>query len=438
MQDKRNPKSLYHSDIWEDEVETTSKKDAVQPAEQVPEEDFETLLRGEESRVFDRMKQGDTVTGTILSIGSESIFLDVGQRSEGVIERAQFEEKELAAMKPGDKLTLFVAKMSSAGIELAKTLRSKDMSKDRLYEALNSGVPVEGKVVAENKGGYTVEVAGGKGFVPFSQMDVVRGLGPAEYLNKTFRFRVTQIKGRDIVLSRAALIREEQAEAQSRLLGEIEPDQVHNATVIKREKFGIFVDVGSGLTALIPMSEISYSRSSDILDKFQPGDQLQVKIISVDRSTPKPRIAASLKQLGGDPWDVQADKLAVGSTIKGEVTRLAAFGAFVEIYPGIDGLLHISEMSAKKRINQPGEVVHVGQKVEVKITAIDRIQKRISLSMKALDPDAQIDEDTRKKFLKDAEKAKDDEHRGVEFTDVKIKGSGAFAKAFEKANRTTK
>lgn len=204
------------------------------------------------------------------------------------------------------------------------------------------------------------------------------------------------------------------------------------ATVAKIESFGAFVDIGGGLNALVPISELSWSRPASPHAVVSVGDKITVKILKIDTTGDRPKVSASMKQVEGDPWDVSVEKLETGSIVEVKVTKLMQFGAFAEILPGVEGLIHISEMSAKRRINTPGEVVQVGQTVQAKISGIDRIQRRIGLSMKVLEADY-VEQEGKKK-LEDQKKA-EDEHRGVEFRSNAASATlgDAFLKAANKA-----
>jgi len=400
------------------------------------DDEFARLLEQTETRSFERLKVGQKIDAKVLTVGESEVFMDVGQRAEGVISVEEFSVEERSALKPGDTVTLYVASVAGGAVELTKSLSARQTTIDTLQQAFETGLPVEGKVSGENKGGYTVDLPGLKGFVPFSQMDVGPRRPSSEYIGKSFHFRVTRIHGREAVLSRAAILRESQEAERSKLLASIAVDQIMPAKVVGIESFGAFVDLGGGLTALVPQSEVSWRRVLNMREVIALGDQVHVKIIRIENppGTPKPRIAASIKQAEGDPFSTEVDKLHVNQTLEGTVTRLMTFGAFVEIGPGVEGLVHISEMSAKRRIIQPGEVVKVGDKIQVLITAIDRIGKRISLSMKALQDDV-LDAETKAKYLR--QKESEDEHRGVEFK-APSGANSAFGDAFARAQQKTK
>lgn len=395
-----------------------------------PGEDFAAMLAKESSRGFVPLAQGARVDAKALAITDSSIIFDVGQRSEGVLPTDALTPEERAKYKVGDTYSLYVTSVRN-GIELATSLSARQSGMDSLRDAMNSGMPIEGKVVGENKGGYNVELPGVKGFCPFSQMDVVSGKPPAAYIGQSFKFRVTKVSGRDVVLSRSVLLREEQAAERESVLAKISEGDTLAATVVKIENFGAFVDIGGGLNALVPMSELSWSRPASAHTVVQIGEKVMVKILKIDRAGDRPKVSASMKQVEGDPWDHVVERLETGSISEVRITKLMPFGAFAEIMPGVEGLIHISELSAKRRISTPGEVVQMDQRVSAKITGIDRINRRISLSMKVLDTDV-VEQEGKKKI--EQQKASEDEHRGVEY---RTKGAtatlgDAFLKAAER------
>jgi small subunit ribosomal protein S1 len=412
-------------DVFEDEAdEVSSSSDS---------NEFEALLAGEKSRGFVAIKQGMRVDGRVLHVTDSAVVFDVGQRSEGILPTESMPPEDKAKYTVGSNHSLYVSSTAN-GIELTVSLSAKQAGQDRLRDAMNSGLPVEGKVTGENKGGYTVDVPGAKGFCPFSQMDIVSGKPPAAFIGQSFKFRVTKVSGRDVVLSRSALLREEQAAERGKVLESLTEGQTLSATVIKLENFGAFVDLGGGVHALVPMSELSWSRPSSAHSVVNLGEKVIVKILRIESSGDRPRISVSIKQVEGDPWDYLVEKLETGTVSEVRITKLMPFGAFAEIAPGLEGLIHISEMSARRRISTPGEAVAVDQKVQAKIVGIDRINRRISLSMKVLDADF-IEQQGKKKL--DEIKAMEDEHRGVEY---RTKGAtatlgDAFLKAAERAKR---
>lgn len=375
--------------------------EAFRPDSPAEEEDFAALLDAGFAGPFRQLSIGDRVQGTIVGMGADSILLDVGQRSEGAIARDEFTPEELVEMRVGDVLDVYVAQ-TARGIRLSRGMRGRSLDLESLAEAAATGIPVEGRVTGENKGGYDVDLPGARGFVPHSQIEAGMRLLPAEYVGRTLRFKVLEVRGRDVVLSRAALQREEQAVERREMMAQLREGQVRSAVVVKHEAFGVFVDLGAGVNALVPRSEVSWSRADDPAALLPVGRQVSVMILRVEMRDGRPRVSASLRRMDEDPWTSSGGEFAVGRTVRGRVTRLMAFGAFLELAPGIEGLLHVSEMSADKRIRAPGDVVKVGDEMDVAIVSADLDQRRVGLSLKALSTrEDDVDAATRSRYMDD-------------------------------------
>jgi small subunit ribosomal protein S1 len=373
--------------------------EAFRPGAPAEEEDFATLLDAGFAGPFKQLSVGDRVQATIVGMGADSILLDVGQRSEGAMARDEFTPDELVEMQIGDVVDVYVAQVAR-GIRLSRGMRGRSLDLESLAEAAAAGIPVEGRVTGENKGGYDVELPGARGFVPHSQIEAGMRLPPAEYVGRTLRFKVLEVRGRDVVLSRAALQREEQAVEREEMMAQLREGQVRSAVVIKHESFGVFVDLGAGVNALVPRSEVSWSRTEDPEALLPVGRQVSVMILRVEMRDGRPRVSASLRRMDEDPWSAAGGEWTVGRTVRGRVTRLMAFGAFLELAPGIEGLLHVSEMSADKRVRSPGDVVKVGDELDVAIVSADLDQRRIGLSLKALSArEDDVDAATRSRYM---------------------------------------
>lgn len=363
--------------------------------------EFERLLEETGMDRFRPIAAGERVRGRVVSISASAVMVDIGQRSEGVLPIEQFTPEEQERLAVGQDLDAYVKEITGSGIELSRAGAGRSLDLEQLKEAQRSGMPIEGKVTGENKGGFTVDVKGARGFVPFSQIELGAARPAAEYIGQTLRFRVLEIRGKDAVLSRAALLRAEQEEERGRLLADLAEGQLRTAPVVKIERFGAFVDLGGGVHALVPTSELAWSRQDDVRAGLATGQALDVKIVKIEPQAgrpDRPRITASVRQTGKDPWEDLGGQFTVGQVLKGSVTRLAPFGAFIEIGPGIEGLLHVSEMSRTRRIQHPGEIVRPGDELEVSITAVDAAARRIGLSM-ATAPEEQIDDETRAKYM---------------------------------------
>ncbi len=395
--------------------------------------EFASLLKQAGGGRFASLSVGERCEARVVSIGRESIFCDIGRRSEAIIGLEEFNDEEKKSLKSGDILSLYVVKMSGSEILLSKALQGRELDHIALEEAYATGLPVRGKVTGENKGGFDVDIPGGRGFVPFSFMEAGPKQPASNYIGQTLEFRITRLHGRDVVLSRAALQREVAELERESILAELTPEQIREGTIVKIEKFGIFVDIGGGLTGLVPVSECSWSRRDDPKESFQTGQRVKVKVLKVEPTKEKVRILLSLKQTGETPWETMAGSVKVGDIVSAYVTRLMTFGAFLEVLPGLEGLVHISEMSATRRVHTPGQIVKIGDTVRVKVLSVDPENQRISLSLKAIEEESLVKSRAEEHVSRLAQKAPEDE---LKITGVELitKGAlGTLGEAFAKA-----
>lgn len=325
------------------------------------------------------MKPGDRIEATVVGISGENIFLDVGAKSEGVLAAAELrnEAGELT-VGIGDRVRVYL--LPKRGGEMACTTRlgGGQTTPREIEEAFEAGIPVEGKVTAEVKGGFSVTVAGHRCFCPYSQMDIRRVEQADSYLDKTLAFKIMEFgsQGRNIILSARALQEEQRAREREQLKEQLREGVQVSGTVTSVRDFGAFVDIG-GVDGLIPISELAWGQTDRVEDVLSLGQQVQVVVKRLDWD--RDRISLSLRETTENPWDKAAERYPAGSVHQGRVSRLAAFGAFVTLEAGVDGLLHISRLGAGRRIHHPREVVEVGQELTVKIESVDTTQQRIAL-----------------------------------------------------------
>jgi small subunit ribosomal protein S1 len=342
------------------------------------EERFEDLFQ-EKSVTRDKLQPGDKIDAVVAGISGENIFLDVGAKSEGVIDAAEFrnDEDELT-VEVGDTVSVFLIATRGGSMTFTTRIGSGSAGIEELEEAFRSGIPVEGKVVSEIKGGFQVTVAGQRGFCPYSQMGLRRVDDPEEYLEQTMAFKIIEFssRGRNIILSARAVLEEEREQLKEQLRETLQEGDKVEGTVSSIRDFGAFVDLG-GVDGLIPISELAWGQTDRVDDVLSLGQRVEVVIKRLDWDND--RISLSLKDTLENPWDRVEENYPPGSIHQGRVSRLAQFGAFVTLEPGIDGLLHISKLGAGRRINHPREVLEAGQDITVKIDAVDTEQKRISL-----------------------------------------------------------
>lgn len=344
-------------------------------------ESFAELLE-KSGKQSERLHPGQKVRADVVSISGDLVYIDLGGKSEGVVDLGEFTDKEgNVTVKTGDSIEAFFVTVQN-GIRKLTTLIGgySAVTLNGIRDASEAGLPVNGEVRREVKGGFEISVGGVRCFCPFSQIDLKGGREGGVYLGVTFPFKVLEYKenGKNIVLSRKALLDQERIEKLEKFKTTIAVGMEMSVTVVSLQKFGAFVDLG-GIDGLIPLSELAWERVLNPGDLLSIGQNVTVRIISIDWDTN--RITLSLKALQQDPWATVADKYPADSRVKGVITRLSSFGAFVKLEPGIEGLVHISNLGAGRRINHPKEVVEAGQEIEVYVLSTDPAARKISLSL---------------------------------------------------------
>ena len=344
------------------------------------EEDFAALFESTVAGRDKRIQQDSKISGTIVSLSDEWVFVDIGGKSEGVIARAEFvDEKGPLEIKPGDPVTAYVVSARDGEIRLSVKMTAA-ASEEAIRDAFRSGVPVEGLVTEERKGGFSVSLLGKQAFCPYSQMDLQHAGNPSDYIGSRFTFRISEYseRGRNIVISRRDILEEERARDVAELKKRLKPGDTVNGIVRVLAQFGAFVDIG-GVDGLIPMSELAWHRVSDASEILSQGDSVKVQVMNLDWENK--RISLSLKRTLEDPWDSATERYSEETLVSGTVTKLMNFGAFVELEPGIEGLIHVSNLGMGRRINHPKEVLSPGDQVDVRVLTIDKEAKRIGLEL---------------------------------------------------------
>ena len=352
------------------------------------EEDFAAMLAETERgapRAKKRPRVGDQITGKVISVGKDSVFVDVGGKAEGVLERSQVSDAEgNLRVKIGDTVEARVVADAGGTVTLRVKLGRGPEARAELQQAQELAIPVEGMVTEVIKGGVSVDVAGVRGFCPASQIDVRFVDDLAVYVGQKLVFRITRYEPRNLVLSRRALLEEDNAKLAIATRKKLEPGAVLRGKVVGFKPFGAFIDLG-GIEGMLHVSEMGYARVEKPEDVLTLGQEVEVAVLKIepavkgDKATE--RISLSLKALATDPWREAAATLVEGSRVKGKITRLQPFGAFVELAPAVEGLVHISELGAGRRINHPKEVVSPGQEIEATILRIDLDERKLSLSL---------------------------------------------------------
>jgi len=347
-------------------------------------DEFAEMLAASEKAEPTEAKPGDKLTGTIIQIDGPDAFVDCGLRNELPLSVQELKDAD-GEMKYqiGDEITAHVQK-SPDGLKLTMAISLREAGSEALTAAFAAGTPVKGKVGSTNKGGFSVDLDGTRAFCPFSQIDVRRADDPEAFVGQTYQFKILELSedGRNIVVSRRALLqadRESQANTtrQSLTLG----DELEGV-VTRLVPFGAFVDIG-GIEGLVHISQISHQRVGDPSDVLQEGQTVRVKVLELQNlgMGRSERISLSIKALATDPWPETAASMVPGQDVSGRVTRLVDFGVFVELLPGVEGLIHISEL-ANRRVIHPREVLNEDEEINVRVLDVDLTRRRISLSRK--------------------------------------------------------
>jgi small subunit ribosomal protein S1 len=358
------------------------------------EESFAELLQGSLIKPL-RFSPGQIVEARIVKISLEWIFLDLGGKSEGYLDRKELVDEEgNLSLKEGDVIQAYFLSDANGELRFTTRITGGEAGRHYLEEAWESGIPVEGLIEKEIKGGFEVKVAGDqRGFCPYSQMGLQASGNPSDVIGQHLPFRITQFgeKGRNIILSHRSILEEERQRDREALKGSLQEGMKVKGIISSLRSFGAFVKIGS-VEGLIPISEISWERVEDLHELLEVGQEVEVTAMKLDWE--KDRLSFSLKQALPDPWENTEKEFPEGTHHRGMVVRLTDFGAFVRLAAGVDGLLHISKLGSGKRIKHPREVISKGQVVDVKIDNIDKVKKRLTLSL--FGPDQAEDQSERK------------------------------------------
>lgn len=353
--------------------------------------DFSQMLeeKGDDDEYIAR---GQKISGVVAVISADSndILIDLGGKNSGVIEKQEFQDAEgQLTIKVGDTIVAFVVSKKGGEIVLSNSMAQSVKSAEDLQNAYREKRPVRGRVIKVNKGGYEVTVFGKNCFCPVSQIDTRFVENPAEFVNQELEFLIQEFgeNGRNIVLTRSKLLKMQAEEKVKILVDNLNPDTVLEGTVTEVREFGAFVDLG-GVEGLVHISQLAHQRIERASEFVKRGEKVRVKILKIENDAAgRPKISLSMKAAARDPWEDMSDQIKISENYTGKVVRLMAFGAFIELKPGIEALLHISEMSWVKRVHHPSDVVNVGDTVTVTVRDIDPVAKRISLTMKQVEND---------------------------------------------------
>jgi small subunit ribosomal protein S1 len=335
----------------------------------------------------DAVKEGEIVKGTVIEIGKDHCLLDIGYKSEATVSLSEFSTVDGApSVKLGDIIDVYIeSREDESGLVIVSKEKADKLKVwDDISAAAERDELVDGVIVARVKGGLSVDI-GVKAFLPGSQVDLrpIRNLD--KLIGQRFKFKVIKFnkKRGNIVLSRRVLLEQEREELKKETLKKLAEGEVLTGVVKNITEYGCFVDLG-GIDGLLHITDMSWGRINHPSEMFNLGDEIKVKVLKFDPETE--RVSLGYKQITEDPWQSAADKYPVGKRIKGKVVSLTDYGAFIELEPGIEGLVHVSEMSWTKRVKHPSKLVKQGDEVEAVVLDVDLTQKRISLGMKQIEP----------------------------------------------------
>jgi small subunit ribosomal protein S1 len=359
------------------------KLSSPRPGEKLEDIDFEKV---DMAKVYEQtlkdFEEGEVVRGRIVSIGSDSALIDIGFKSEGTIPLNEFPDPR--AIHVGDELDVLIeiAEDQDGMIVLSKTKADKIKNWAKIQKLYEDNQLVEGKVIRKVKGGFKVDI-GLDAFLPASQI-ARRPVGDLEqYIGQTDKFKIIKLtkRRRNVVLSRKQVLEEARSEEKAKLLTTLEIGKVLEGVVKNITDFGAFIDVG-GIDGLLHITDMSWGRIKHPSEVVSVGDRLKVKVLNFNKEEEK--ISLGLKQMSANPWTHVEEKYPVGAVVRGKVVSMTDYGAFVQLEEGVEGMVHISEMSWTKRVRHPSEIVHIGQEIDVKLLNVDAKNEKISLGLKQI------------------------------------------------------
>ncbi|PAF40730.1 30S ribosomal protein S1 [Terribacillus saccharophilus] len=358
------------------------------------------------------MSVGDTVTGKVVKVEDKQALVDIGYKVEGILPISELSslhvERAADAVSEGEELTLKVKKVDDEEVVLSKRAVTAELAWDDLEAKFESGEIFEAEVKEVVKGGLVVDM-GLRGFIPASLVETYFVEEFEGYKGKPLTLKVVELDREQnrVILSHRAVAEEEEASKKQEVLDSLEAGQVIDGTVQRLTDFGVFVSIGGGIDGLVHISQLSHEHVEKASDVVTEGQEIKVKVLSVDKENE--RISLSLKETLPGPWENISDRAQAGDVLEGEVKRLVSFGAFVEVFPGVEGLVHISQI-ANRHIGTPQEVLEPGQTVQVKVLEVNESEKRMSLSIK------ELEQDENDAVIKEYEK--EEEHSGFQLGDI--------------------
>jgi small subunit ribosomal protein S1 len=337
-------------------------------------------------QTFQNFEEGSVIEGTIVTVKKDKVIVDIGYKSEGIIAAEEFSPQELAALTPGTRIPVYIEERedSEGNLILSKEKADKMKVWEDLERIFKEEAIVDGRILSRIKGGMMVDI-GVKAFLPGSQIDLHPVRDPEQLIGKTYPMKIIKINHRrgNVVVSRRLLLEESRDQRRQRTLSNLTEGQLVTGTVKNITEYGAFVDLG-GIDGLLHITDMSWGRIGHPSELFMVGDRVEVMVLRYDRESG--RVSLGLKQKSSDPWTGVAAKYPVGTRIKGRVVSLTDYGAFIELEPGVEGLVHVSEMSWTHEVRHPSKIVSVSDQVEAQVLSVDEGARKISLGMKQAAP----------------------------------------------------
>ncbi|GEM67300.1 30S ribosomal protein S1 [Sphingobacterium mizutaii NBRC 14946 = DSM 11724] len=345
-----------------------------------------TKLEEQYAGTFNQINQGEIIEGIVVSINNKDVVLNIGFKSDGLVALSEF--RDLPDLKIGDTVDVFVESQEDANGQLVLSRKRAKTQKswEEINEALENDKVIDGFVKSRTKGGLIVDIKGVEAFLPGSQIDIKPIRDYDVYVGKTMEFKVVKINHefKNVVVSHKVLIEDDLENQKSEIVAKLEKGQVLEGTVKNITDFGVFIDLG-GVDGLLHITDISWGRIEHPKEVLALDQTINVVVLDFDDE--KKRIALGLKQLSEHPWESLDKNLEIGSKVKGKIVTVADYGAFLEIIPGVEGLIHVSEMSWSQNLRSPQEFLKVGDEIEAEILTLDREERKMSLGIKQLTPD---------------------------------------------------
>lgn len=336
------------------------------------------------AKSFRDFKEGSIVKGRILEIRSREVLVDIGYKSEGVIPLSEFDDME--DLQVGDEVEVLLARLENdeGMVVLSKEKAAYKQNWDKIVKVYQDGGLIKGKVKAVVKGGLTVNI-GVEAFLPGSQIDIIPPKDLQQFVGNTYDFKIVKINDerKNVVLSRREIIEQERAEKRSRFLETVQIGSIVHGVVKNLTDFGAFIDL-DGMDGLLHITDMTWGRLGHPSELLKVGQELEVIVLDINKE--KERVSLGLKQTQKNPWEETENRFPIGTKIKGKVTNLVPYGAFVEIEEGVEGLIHVSELSWTKRITRPSDVLSIGQEVEAVVLGVNKEEQKISLGVRQLEP----------------------------------------------------